>query len=240
MCGRYSLGDPDPMQRRFGLPEFSEARLTPRFNVAPSELIPIIVERPEGRELRMVKWGFNPPFMKPGKRPPPINARAESMQKNGMFRKSIERWRCLIPADGFYEWKSVPGEKRKQPVFIRLKDGELFGFAGLYTSAKGEEPGTALIITTEPNELVAPIHDRMPVILRPQYEDAWLDPEFTDADEAATFLQPYPSEQMESWTVSTKVNTAGTDDPTMIEPIDESAKPEQPSLFSESSEATES
>lgn len=156
----------------------------------------------------------------PSKRPAPINARVETLATSPMFRSSVGKWRCLVPAGGFYEWRTVPGEKRKQPIYLRLKDGELFGFAGLYTSApEGEDQGTAVIIATEPNELVEPIHNRMPVILRPQHEAAWLDPTFTDTAEVVTFLGPYPTDEMEAWPVSTKVNAAGTDSPEMIEPL---------------------
>jgi putative SOS response-associated peptidase YedK len=126
MCGRYTLGDPSPLKRRFGLEEFAETTITPRFNVAPSQDIPIVVQHSNGtRELRMAKWGFVPHFMdgKPGKRPPPINARAETLATSGMFRGSIAKGRCIIPADGFYEWKMIdPDTKNKQPMCIRLKD----------------------------------------------------------------------------------------------------------------------
>src|SRR5215212_4638405 len=165
MCGRYSLTDPSPLLRRFGLTEFAETGITPRFNVAPSQLIPIIVETRRGREMRLVRWGLVPPWMKqPMKAPPPINARAESLTERPMFRGALRYQRCLIPADGFYEWRSVPGSRRKQPMHIRLKSGEIFAFAGLYADPHPDHDaeGTCAIITTEPNELMADIHTRMP------------------------------------------------------------------------------
>jgi putative SOS response-associated peptidase YedK len=221
MCGRYTLGDPSPLMRRFGLEEFAETAITPRFNVAPTEQIPIVIQRPHGRELRMVKWGFQPPWMKSGKRPPPINARAESLEKSPLYKSSIAHWRCIIPADGFYEWEAVPGQKKKQPIYLRLKDGEIFGFAGLYSGRVDgvEGTGTAVIITTTPNELIEPIHDRMPAMLRRELEEKWLAPELTDAQELLRILGPYPAEAMVAIPVSTAVNTAGIDGPELIEPV---------------------
>src|SRR3954470_15404004 len=108
MCGRYSLTDPSPLKRRFNLEEFAETAITPRFNVAPSQQIPVIVERDGHRELVLARWGFQPGWMKEAKRPPPINARAETLMDSRLFKSAIARGRCLIPADGFYEWKTLP------------------------------------------------------------------------------------------------------------------------------------
>ncbi len=159
----------------------------------------------------MAKWGFVPHFMdgKPGKRPPPINARAETLATSGMFRGSIAKGRCIIPADGFYEWKMIdPDKKTKQPMYIQLQDTSLFGFAGIYTTpTKAHPAGTAAIITTTPNELMASIHNRMPAILLPALEDVWLDPKMTDTSEALTLLTPYPADAMIATPVSTRVNT---------------------------------
>ncbi len=148
------------------------------------------------RELRMAKWGFVPFFMdgKPGKRPPPINARAETLATSGMFRSSVAKYRCIIPADGFYEWKMIdPDTKTKQPMYVQLQDTSLFGFAGIYTLPTASNPGgTAAIITTTPNELMASIHNRMPAILLPALEDVWLDPKMTDTSEALTLAHAVP------------------------------------------------
>jgi putative SOS response-associated peptidase YedK len=221
MCGRYSLGDPSPLMRRFGLEEFAETTITPRFNVAPTEQIPIVIQRPAGRELRIAKWGFQPPWMKASKRPPPINARADMLTTSAMFRSSIGKWRCIIPADGFYEWLTMPGQKQKQPMHIRLKSGQIFGFAGLYTSRVSgvDGTGTAVIITTEPNELVEPIHNRMPAILLPELEAAWLNPELTNTETLLAMLSPYTAEAMVAIPVSTAVNTAGQEGAELIQPI---------------------
>jgi len=204
--------------RRFGLEEFAETTITPRFNVAPTQEIPIIVERPEGRELRIVKWGFTPFLMKDakGKRPPPINARSETLATSGMFRSSIEKWRCIIPADGFFEWQPIEGQKTKQPMYVQLKDKSMFGFAGLYTSGSGGSQGTAAIITTTPNELMEPTHNRMPAILLPALEDVWLDPKMLDTAEALTLLTPYPAAAMIATPVSTRVNVAANEGAELI------------------------
>jgi putative SOS response-associated peptidase YedK len=208
--------------RRFGLEEFAEPTITPRSNVAPTQDIPIVVERPTGRELRMAHWGFVPFFMKDstGKRPPPINARAETLATSGMYRGSIAKYRCIIPADGFYEWQAIPGEKTKQPMYVQLKDKSLFGFAGLYTSPSEKHPGgTATIITTTPNELMAPIHNRMPAILLPALEHPWLDPYLTDVSEAMALLTPYGGDAMMVTPVSTLVNYAQNEGSELIQPI---------------------
>jgi putative SOS response-associated peptidase YedK len=179
------------------------------------------VERPEGRGLRIVTWGFTPLFMKDakGKRPPPINARAETLATSGMFRGSVARWRCIIPADGFYEWQALEGQKSKQPMCIQLRDKGVFGFAGLYTSGSGGSLGTAAIITTTRNELMARIHNRMPTILLPALEDVWLDAKMTDTAEALTLLTPYPADAMMPTPVSTMVNAAANEGPELILPI---------------------
>ena len=212
--------------RRFGLEEFAETTITPRFNVAPTQDIPIVVERPTGRELRMAHWGFVPFFMlnkerKKGDRPPPINARAETVGTSGMFRSSVEKYRCIIPADGFYEWKTIdPDKKTKQPMYVTLKNKEMFGFAGLYTLPSEKYPGgTATIITTGPNELIRPIHNRMPAILLPAHEDLWLDPIMTDTAEALTMISPYAADAMMAIPVSTKVNASSGSGPELILPI---------------------
>jgi putative SOS response-associated peptidase YedK len=183
--------------------------------------IPIIVQRLNGRELSIVKWGFTPFFMQDatGKRPSPINARAETLSTSGMFRGSIAKWRCIVPADGFYEWQAVEGQKTKQPMYVQLKDRGIFGFAGLYTSGSAGSPGSAAIITTTPNELMAPIHDRMPAILLPALEHVWLDPKMTDVAEALTLLTPYPADAMMATPVSTMVNAAANEGPEPILPI---------------------
>jgi putative SOS response-associated peptidase YedK len=171
-----------------------------------------------GPVLEPMIWGFEPAWMVgKSRRPPPINARGETLLERPMFKGAVNRGRCLIPADGFYEWKAVPGQKTKQPMYIRLKGGDLFAFAGLWTSGAHEIP-TCAIITTAPNELVATIHDRMPVILTEGSERLWLDTK-VPALEAMSVLQPYPADLMETWPVSTMVNRAVRDAPEMVESV---------------------
>jgi putative SOS response-associated peptidase YedK len=217
MCGRYTLTNPEEIAARFGLEAFSETNIQPRFNVSPSQSIPVIRNHDGTTGLELMQWGFQPAWMKgKGSRPPPINARGETLLERPMFKSAVSKGRCLIPADGFYEWKVIPGQKAKQPMHIRLKSGSLFAFAGIWTW-NGEEP-TCAIITTAPNDLVATIHDRMPVILTEHGERLWIDPE-APPDEAMSVLSSYPADLMEAFAVSTAVNRAGRDAPEMAEPL---------------------
>lgn len=180
MCGRFSLStDKDDLQSRFGI-DPTGILLKPRFNIAPSQLHPVVVVEDDKRVLRMMKWGLVPPWSadpKIGYRM--INARAEGVDTKPSFRSAFKRRRCLIPAAGFYEW-AKPDKKTRIPYYIRLKSKELFAFAGLWELWGPGKLETFTIITTEANELVAQIHDRMPVILREKDEGTWLDPEMSN------------------------------------------------------------
>jgi putative SOS response-associated peptidase YedK len=170
----------------------------------------------------MVKWAFQPPWMKDQKRRLVINARVETLSKSPLFRSSIEKWRCIIPADGFYEWQAVAGQKSKQPLLFRLKSGELFGFAGLYTGrGDADSQGTAVILTTRPNALMEPIHNRMPAILLPDLEADWLDREESGPDRLLAMLAPYPADVMTSIRVSTAVNTSTREGAELIRPLED-------------------
>jgi len=223
MCGRFALSDTQQLSLRFEVEPGDERALTPRYNVAPSQLIPVIVEQPEGRELRMMRWGFRPAWKRDARSTPePINARAESLLDRPMFRPALARKRCLIPADGFYEWQERPGSKLKQPYFIRMKDKGLFAFAGLFADTaddRGSPQQTCVIITTSPNDLMAAIHNRMPAILARSGEQAWLDPELNEPEAVLSLLQPYDGEQMEAYPVSTAVSSPRSDGPELIETI---------------------
>jgi putative SOS response-associated peptidase YedK len=217
MCGRYTLTNPEAIAERFGLEAFSETNIQPRFNVSPSQSIPVIRSREDGPALETMTWGFQPAWMKgKGNRPPPINARGETLLERPMFKSAVGKGRCLIPADGFYEWQAIPSQRAKQPMYIRLKDGALFAFAGIWTW-NGDEP-TCAIVTTAPNELVATIHDRMPVLLTEHGEQLWLDRD-APPEEALSVLAPYPADLMEAFAVSTAVNRAGWDTPEMVAPL---------------------
>ena len=223
MCGRYTQTAAfDELAARFGIDvdDGDHDDLTPRYNTAPSLRVPIVVEANGGRRLRMARWGFRPVGAK-GNAPAPINARAETLATSRMFQASLARGRCLVPADGFYEWSAVPGQKRKQPYYVKLKGGGLFAFAGLWAPASAESGAraTCAIITTAPNELLAPIHDRMPVILQRAAEDRWLKGDPTDGADLLSGLGALPAERMEAYAVSTLVSSALNEGPELIEPV---------------------
>jgi putative SOS response-associated peptidase YedK len=221
MCGRFALANIGSLQLRFDIEptEASAAEpLTPRYNIAPSQVIPTVVEHSAHRSLQLMKWGFAPSWMTSHKGPPPINAKAETLLERPLFRGAVSHARCLIPADGFYEWQTQPAGKTKQPFFIRLRDGSVFAFAGIHTkAADGTE--TCALITTAPNELMAPIHNRMPAILMPDAEDAWVDSDLTEPAMLLNMLRPYPAELMEAYPVGARVGSPKYDDPTLIAPL---------------------
>ncbi|MCC7367403.1 MAG: SOS response-associated peptidase [Chloroflexi bacterium] len=224
MCGRYTLTSPEDIAARFGLGALSETGIEPhleaRYNVAPSQAVPAIVQHADTRELTTMRWGFQPAWMRSdGQRPPPINARGESLLERPMFRGSVPHSRCLIPADGFYEWLAVPGSKTKQPVYIHLKGGELFAFAGLYVQGTSDVGQTCVIVTTAANDVLRPIHERMPVILDRAAEEGWLDPDLDDPNAALSYLQPVAPDQFEYHPVSSLVSSARNQGPRLIEPL---------------------
>ena len=215
MCGRFTLTTPSvELERRFLID--LQGRHGPRYNVAPGQEVLAVVAAGGERRPARLQWGFVPAWAK-DPRPGPINARAETAWQRPMFRQAIRRRRCLIPADGFYEWWRR--EKARLPVLFRLRAGEPFAFAGLYERWDG--PGgprwTCCILTTRPNDLVAQVHDRMPVILRPEWEEAWLDPEVPPEDLEPAW-EPYPAELMEAHPVSPRVNSPRYDDPSCLVP----------------------
>jgi putative SOS response-associated peptidase YedK len=225
MCGRYTeTAALEELAERFGITLAQEdvEALRPSYNVAPSQAVPIVVNADGGRALRLARWGFKPHWMRESKLAP-INARAESLLTGQMFREAVTRARCLVPADGFYEWQARPGQKRKQPYYVRLKGGGIFAFAGLWSPAHPETatPPTCTIITTSANPLVAPIHNRMPVILDPSDEARWLDPAFTGPAAISACLRPFPAERMEAYPVSALVSSPNNDDRGLIEPATE-------------------
>jgi putative SOS response-associated peptidase YedK len=222
MCGRYTLSSPsDLVADLFELP--SPPQLAARFNIAPTQEAPIVrVDDEDGqRRLEPLRWGLVPFWSKDvsiGQRL--INARAETVAEKPSFRNSLKRRRCLVVADGFYEWQPVGG--RKQPFYFRRADAAPFAMAGLWDRwDKGEDAAleTFTILTTEPNQLVAEVHRRMPVILHPADFARWLDPALDMADDLAELTAPFPADEMEGYPVSTFVNNPANDTPRCIEPL---------------------
>ena len=220
MCGRYTLRKTGEIQARF-LVNDAPADLAPRYNIAPSERMPVIVQHEENRKIEVMSWGLVPSWSKEPKPPfSTFNARAEGIAEKPAFRLPIRRRRCLIPADGFYEWGKTGS--RKQPYFIHMRDDRLFAFAGLYDIWHGEggqEIISYTIITGEPNDVIAPLHNRMAVILRPEDEAEWLDPGVTDPFQVTRLLKPYPADEMDVYPVSSLVNRAGYDTADMVAPM---------------------
>lgn len=236
MCGRYQ--NRAEKQRiaeafRVGIPPSFE--ILPSYNIAPQTDQPIVrLNRDSAeRELALLRWGLVPFFAKDPKIGySTINARAETVTGSPAFREAMKRRRCLVPATGFYEWQKN-GNKGKQPWTIELPNGELFAFAGLWDRWKDRTTGSVLetytIITTDPNELVQPMHDRMPVILSPSDYDRWLDPG-DPARPPIDLLRPFPAERMTAWKVSPAVGNTKNDSPDLRIPI--SGQEEPRDLFS--------
>lgn len=220
MCGRYdSLIPQEAYERIFGAAELPASNFPPRYNIAPTQEVPIVKPaRGGGREIAMARWGLVPFYMKAIPKVPHINARAETVDSTGLFREAFAARRCLIPATGFYEWERRDGGK--QPYRFRLKSHQPFAFAGLWEYVKIDGQGllSTTIIVTSANELVGRIHDRMPVILGAGDHGAWLDPE-RDIAAAKQMLRSFPADQMESYPVSTFVNHYDNDSEECIRPI---------------------
>ncbi len=227
MCGRFTIiTEPVKMMERFILDEIA-FNIEPRYNVAPGQMIPAIIEDRGKRRIGQLRWGLVPswaPDEKVGFKM--INARAETLQEKPAFRRLFERKRCIIPADGFYEWKIT--DRGKQPMRITMRNGEPFAFAGLFdtwTRPDGQKVHTCTIITTQPNDVVAGIHDRMPVILHgPEEEAIWLDREKYDAELLQSLLVPYDATQMRAYPVSTIVGSPKNDVPDCIKEISEQVR----------------
>jgi putative SOS response-associated peptidase YedK len=215
MCGRFLLRRSGKVvAEAFGLPEVPE--LFPHFNIAPGQPVAVVRELPQaqGRQFVYLRWGLIPAWADdPSIGDRMANARAETAATKPSFRSAFRSRRCLVVADGFYEWQRTSGHK--QPYFIGLQGGRPFGKAGLWERwEKGDEPvETCTILTTDANELMRPIHERMPVIIPPEQYGLWLDPRCQDTKELAKLLQPYPSKGMLAYRVSTAVNNPKNDAP---------------------------
>lgn len=220
MCGRFTLHhSTEEVAQRFAVQKVL-FEIPPRYNIAPTQ--PVATVRENGsRTLEAVRWGLVPFWAKD----PQIgirlmNARAETLAEKPAFRYALARRRCLIPADGFYEWR--PQGKGRQPIHVRRRDAGLFAFAGLWEEWKppdGPPLRTGVIITVPPNDLMAPIHHRMPAILTREQEALWLDASIKNVAEILSLLRPYPAEEMEAYPVSKRVNAPTVDDLLCIEPL---------------------
>jgi putative SOS response-associated peptidase YedK len=218
MCARYVITSPaDAIRALFGYAD--RPTFPPRYNVAPTQPIPIVRLDAGKPAFWLVRWGFLPSWVKdPRSFSLLVNARDESVIEKPAFRNAMRRRRCLIPADGFYEWSDT---RPRRPFFVRSKDGGPMAFAGLWetwTGPNGEEVDTAAIVTTRANRTLAPIHDRMPVIVPPAAFNLWLDGAAVDATTAATLFVPAPESLLEAYEVSNAVNRATNDAPELIAP----------------------
>jgi putative SOS response-associated peptidase YedK len=219
MCGRFTLTTPMPvLAELFLFPE--AAPQPPRYNIAPTQAVATVrAADPNHRELALCRWGLIPSWANdPAIGNRLINARSETAAEKPAFRSAFRHRRCLILADGFYEWQKTGG--RKQPFYIKMKDGQPFAFAGLWErwEGGGEPVDTCTILTTEANELVRPVHDRMPVILAPEDYGRWLDPETKKPELLEPLLQPFAADAMTAYPVSPVVNTPRNDSARCIEP----------------------
>ncbi len=233
MCGRFTLTDPGParIRARFGLDESAALgdEEQPRYNIAPTDPV-LAIRRDEqgGRELGRLRWGLLPGrWAERRSGAPLINARAETLERQPAFAESFRQRRCLIPADGFYEWRD--GESGKTPVWISLADGELFAFAGIWAALPARDGAGDLhscaIVTCEPNELIRPLHDRMPAVLARDAEARWLEAG-AGAEELASLLVPAPEDLLVLREVGDAVNDVREDGPHLLEP-----REAQPQLF---------
>ena len=224
MCGRFAFSAKTEDIERL-LPEVKVDKEIPeRYNIAPSQEVAAVIND-RSNEITFLKWGLIPFWAKDPKiGNKMINARAESVRSKGSFKHPFKRKRCLVLADGFYEWKKEKGVSQKIPYFCRLKSGDPFTFAGLWDEWKDEndEPvRTFTIITCPPNELMKPIHDRMPVILNEECRKAWIEEgETSDPDFLEQCLRPYDADEMEAYEISRRVNSPANDDPEIIKPVD--------------------
>jgi putative SOS response-associated peptidase YedK len=218
VCGRYTLyHDEQDLTELFELDAFAWA---PRYNIAPTQTVPIVREGPAGRERLDARWGLVPAWVKEPASFKALlfNARSETVGEKPSFRDAARSARCVVPASGFYEWRAEDGGKR--PYYVHRRDGAPMAFAGLYAErARGEPARSATILTTEPNELMATLHDRMPVVLEAGAFDRWLDPGTRDVEDLADLLRPCASELLEAYPVDRAVGNARIDEARLVQRV---------------------
>ena len=224
MCGRFSnTAKRESYEKEFKVGKLNPAIYQARYNIAPSQMIDVVRELESEKEVSQLKWGLVPSWAKDaeiGNRM--INARAETITEKPSFRDAFRKRRCIIPASGFYEWQKK-GSGAKQPFYFYLNEKDVFGFAGLFEEWIDKETGelleTCTIITTEANEVLKPVHERMPVILKANDYEQWLDTKENNADRLQKLLVPYPAKEMDSHAVSTGINYPDADSPDLITPL---------------------
>ena len=219
MCGRYTLAAPvNELVEQFDIDEYPSS-ITTSYNIAPTQEVAAVIAEDEKRKLEMLRWGLVPAWADdPSIGNRMINARSETVAEKPSFRKAFKDRRCLVLSDGFYEWRRTPDGK--QPYYIHMKDRSPFAFAGLWESWRdAQEIRSCTIITTEANELVGDIHNRMPVILAPEDYSLWLDPDFKEKEALTSLLRPYPNDAMEAYPVSRRVNSPSNNVPDCIERV---------------------
>jgi len=218
MCGRFTLKTPERVKFERLANTFDLDNIIPRYNIAPSQNVLAVIERDAVREITNLQWGLIPSWSKEAKGF--INARVETIDQKPTFNESFQRRRCLIPADGFYEWERA-GKKISQPYYFQMKNGAPFVFAGVWDRWKqnGSTLYSCAIITTTANELLATIHHRMPFIMPPESHDLWLNEESRAAD-LKEILTPFPASEMTSHAVSRDVNDTKSDGDQLLQPVD--------------------
>jgi putative SOS response-associated peptidase YedK len=221
MCGRFVFfSNLESVKEAFDIQQIN-FEPAPSYNVAPTQDVAVVVQRDGKNALEKMRWGLIPSWAKDvkiGSRM--INARSETVHEKPSFKRPFKGQRCLVVADGFFEWQKT--DQGKIPMFVHLKSQRPFGFAGLYdvwTSPDGEPIASCTIITTDANELLKPIHNRMPVILGASQERTWLNPDVQQTVELLALLEPYPSDEMEAYEVSRMVNSPANNSPVCIEPV---------------------
>ncbi|BBH19660.1 putative SOS response-associated peptidase YoqW [Paenibacillus baekrokdamisoli] len=222
MCGRYTITvSLEELMLRYWIGETTVPFHKPKYNVAPGQMIMAIISDGEKNKLGELKWGLVPSWADDPKiSNKMLNARSETVWDKPAFKQLIRRKRCIIPADGFYEWRK--DEVGKQPMRITLRDRSLFSMAGLYDTwltPEGHKLSTCTILTTEPNELMLPIHNRMPVILSQENETIWLDRSLQDQQHLNALLKPFPAQLLEAYPVAAAVGNVANDNAACIEPI---------------------
>lgn len=222
MCGRFTeTAKPKQVEKEFSVKISDEKLFKPRYNIAPTQIISAVFETDGERIISGLKWGLIPHWSKDDSFASKlINARSETLAEKPSFRDAFKHKRCIIPASGFYEWDKK-GKGAKQPFYFYLKDKDVFGFAGLWEEwldkKTGELVETCTIITTEANEVLEPVHDRMPVILKSKDYGEWLDVNENGTAKLEKLLAPFPAQEMDSYKVSRDVNSPANDSPNLIE-----------------------